>query len=141
LLPIAIPELIFIAEIAGKAVGLSVTLPDYNFILQKMKGKILPLGWLQFFYYKAKIPTLRVTIMGVLPQYKLRGIDVVMYYKSFQAAYAHKNQFKSAEFSWVLESNEMMNKVATSLGGKIYKTYRFYDLQISASTENGGTNV
>ncbi|NQT64583.1 MAG: GNAT family N-acetyltransferase, partial [FCB group bacterium] len=130
LLPIILPELIFIAEVDGEAVGLSVTLPDYNYVLKKMKGKMLPFGWLKFLLYKDKIPGLRVVIMGVLDEYKGRGIDVVMYCKTHEVAQNHKTPFKEAEFSWILESNTMMNKIATTLDAKVYKTYRMYDKPI-----------
>ena len=130
LLPIILPELIFIAEIDGEAVGLSVTLPDYNYVLKKMKGRMLPLGWLKFLLNKNKIPGVRVVIMGVLDEYKGRGIDVVMYCKTHEVAQDHKIPFKEAEFSWILESNTMMNKIAATLDAKVYKTYRMYDKPI-----------
>ena len=130
LLPIILPELIFIAEIDGEAVGLSVTLPDYNYVLKKMKGRMLPLGWLKFLLNKNKIPGVRVVIMGVLDEYKGRGIDVVMYCKTHEVAQDHKIPFKQAEFSWILESNTMMNKIAATLDAKVYKTYRMYDKPI-----------
>ena len=135
LLPIILPELIFIAEIDGEAVGLSVTLPDYNYVLKKMKGKMLPFGWLKFLLYRNKIPALRVVIMGVLDEYKGRGIDVVMYCKTHEVAKDHKIPFKEAEFSWILETNTMMNKIAATLDAKVYKTYRIYDRSIKDSAK------
>lgn len=131
LLPIVKPEFIFIAEVDGKAVGLSVTLPDYNYVLKKMKGRMFPFGWLKFLLNVNKIDGLRVTIMGVLDEYKGRGIDVVFYCKSFETAAKHKNNYTKAEFSWILESNTMMNKIAKSLTAEVYKTYRLYDYKIS----------
>ena len=130
LLPIVRPEFIYIAEVDGKAVGLSVTLPDYNFVLKKMKGRMLPFGWLKFLLNVNKIPTLRVTIMGVLDEYKGRGIDVVFYCKSFETAANHKVPYKHAEFSWILEANTMMNRIAKTLTAEVYKTYRMYDKPI-----------
>jgi len=130
LLPIILPELVFIAEIDGKPVGLAVTMPDYNFVLKKMRGRMLPFGWLKFLYYKNYIPSLRVVIMGVLDAYKGRGIDVVMYCKTHEVAQNHKIKFKEAEFSWILESNTMMNKIAKTLDAKVYKTYRMFDKKI-----------
>ena len=131
LLPIVKPEFIFIAEVDGKAVGLSVTLPDYNYVLKKMKGRMFPFGWLKFLLNVNKIDGLRVTIMGVLDEYKGRGIDVCFYCKSFETAAKHKNNYTKAEFSWILESNTMMNKIAKSLTAEVYKTYRLYDYKIS----------
>jgi hypothetical protein len=130
LMPIIRPEFVYIAEIDGKAVGMSVTLPDYNYILKKMRGRIFPFGWLQLLLNIKKIPGLRVPIMGVLDEYKNRGIDVVFYCKSFETAANHKNPYTDAEFSWVLETNTMMNKIAKTLTAEIYKTYRMYDISI-----------
>lgn len=130
LLPIILPELVFIAEIDGKAVGLSVTMPDYNYVLKKMRGRTLPFGWLKFLLNKNKIPQLRVVIMGVLDAYKRKGIDVVLYCKTHEVAHNYKAAFKEAEFSWVLESNTMMNKIANTLEAKVYKTYRMFDKKI-----------
>lgn len=130
LMPIIRPEFVYIAEIDGKAVGMSVTLPDYNFILKKIRGRIFPFGWLTLLLNINKITGLRVPIMGVLDEYKNRGIDVVFYCKSFETAANHKNPYKDAEFSWVLETNTMMNKISKTLTAEIYKTYRFYDIKI-----------
>jgi len=91
---------------------------------------MLPLGWLKFLLNKNKIPGVRVVIMGVLDEYKGRGIDVVMYCKTHEVAQDHKIPFKEAEFSWILESNTMMNKIAATLDAKVYKTYRMYDKPI-----------
>jgi hypothetical protein len=33
------------------------------------------------------------------------------------------------EMSWILENNKMMNRAARMLGGKIYKTYRMYEMK------------
>jgi hypothetical protein len=35
--------------------------------------------------------------------------------------------YKYAEMSWILESNDMMNRAIRSLGGTVYKTYRMYE--------------
>jgi hypothetical protein len=130
LMPIIRPEFVYLAEIDGKAVGMSVTLPDYNFILKKVRGRLFPFGWLKLLLNLNKIPNLRVPIMGVLDEYKNRGIDVVFYCKSFETAASHKNPYKDAEFSWVLETNTMMNKIAKTLTADIYKTYRMFDISI-----------
>jgi GNAT superfamily N-acetyltransferase len=126
ILPIVRPEFVYIAEVDGKPAGFSLTLPDFHFILKKMNGHIFPFGFLKALYYKNKITRLRVLAMGVIKEYQNRGIDTVFYAKSFDTAFNHKLKWEFAEFSWVLEINEMMNKIAVHLGGKHYKTYRIY---------------
>lgn len=131
LMPLAVPEFIYIAEIDGKPAGISITLPDYHFVLRKMKGKILPFGIFKALYYKNKISRLRVAIMGVIDKYKNKGVDVLFYHRSFETAMQYRDKYYDAEFSWVLENNVAMNRIAESIGGKIYKTYRIYEKSIA----------
>ena len=131
LLPIVRPEFVYIAEVNGKPAGFSLTLPDYNFILKKMNGKIFPFGFLKALYYKNKISRLRVLAMGVIKEYQSRGIDTVFYARSFDTAHHHNISWRYAEFSWVLETNAMMNKIAKQLGGVVHKRYRLYDRKFS----------
>ncbi|MDY6915384.1 MAG: GNAT family N-acetyltransferase [Candidatus Cloacimonadota bacterium] len=128
LLPIALPEMVLIAEVNGEPAGFCLTLPDYNFVLKKMRGRILPFGLLKALYYKNKIPGLRLITMGVIKEFQNRGIDIVFYYRSFQTAY--QLQYKDSELSWILENNAMMNHIVKSLGGTRYKTFRIFDKKI-----------
>lgn len=130
LMDIIMPEFVFIAEVNGEPAGFSVTLPDYNFVLKKIGGRLLPFGLIKALYYKNKIPGLRVITMGVVKEFQNRGIDVVFYYRSFLTANNHRQNFRDAEFSWVLENNTMMNRVAHSLGGEVYKSFRIFDKKI-----------
>jgi len=124
------PEFVYIAEVDGKPAGFSLTLPDYNFVLKKMNGHLFPFGIFKALYFKNKVTRLRVIAMGVINEYKNRGIDIAFYAKSFETASNHKIKWKEAEFSWILENNHNMNSIAKSLGGKIHKTYRIYDKEI-----------
>ena len=128
LMPIVVPELLFIAEVDGEPAGFSMTLPDYNFILKKMNGHLFPFGILKALYYKNKMPQLRVITMGVIKKFQNRGIDTVFYSKSFEIAY--ERGYKQGEFSWILEDNVMMNRIAKSLDGERYKTYRIFEDKI-----------
>jgi len=130
LLPIVLPELVFIAFVDGEPAGFSVTLPDYNFVLKKLNGRLFPFGIFKALYYKNKIPGLRLITMGVIKEFHNRGIDVVFYAKSFENAYKHKIDFKYGECSWILETNTMMNRIMDNFGGNIHKIYRILDKKI-----------
>ena len=125
LLPMVVPELVFIAEVNGEPAGFSVALPDYNEILKRMHGKVLPFGLFKALYYKNKIHSLRVITMGVVNEYQNRGIDGLFYYYTWKIGL--QLGFNIGEFSWVLEDNDKMNKIAKHLGASIHKTYRLYD--------------
>ena len=56
-----------IAERDGEVLGAALSLPDVNQCLVHMKGRVLPLGWAKFLYYKRKIDRIRVFALGVKP--------------------------------------------------------------------------
>jgi len=123
--PIAEPELVLFAEVKGEPVGLAITLPDLNFVLKKLNGKLGPIQLLKFLYYKRKIKGLRSIIFGLKKEYRLTGINVVLYYET--EVRGAKLGYDSCEMSWNLEDNDMINRFDEAVGGKLYKKYRLYE--------------
>ncbi len=118
------PDLVIFAEVAGKPAGFTLALPDFNQILKKINGRLLPFGFLKILTGKKKIDFLRVIIMGVKPEYQKKAIDSVFYLETIKAG--NRNGYTGAEISWVLEDNMPMRMTAEKLGAWIYKTYRIY---------------
>lgn len=129
LLPLADPELIFIAEKDGHPAGFSLALPNYNEVLKVMNGHVNPITLIKAMLAKKKIGSARVITMGVIKEFQGRGIDSLFYYYSYKNGLP-KGYFRG-EFSWVLENNTMMIRVAEMLDAVPYKTYRLYDKAIS----------
>jgi len=127
--PILDPDIAFMVEKDGQPVGVSVSLPDANQALHQFHPgpSILSsyLGGAYSLLFKNRADFLRVTILGVLNQYRGNGVDAMMYYETAKAA--AKKGYKFAEASWILETNDMMNRPIEMMGGKIYKTYRIYE--------------
>jgi len=123
------PNMVLFAEVNGKPAGFTLTLPDFNQVLKKMNGRLLPFGFFKLLYYKKKIDWLRVIIMGVRPEYQKRGIDSVFYLETIRNG--NKGGYGGAEISWVLEDNMAMRQTAEKLGARIYKTYRIYNKKLS----------
>ena len=128
LLPVADPDLVFIAEVDGRPVGFCLAMPNYNEVLKVMKGRINLITLWKAMQARKKISTARVVTMGIIPEFQQRGIDTLFYY------YAYKNGLPKGlykgEFSWVLENNTMMIRVAEMLDAQVYKTYRIYEKDI-----------
>jgi GNAT superfamily N-acetyltransferase len=62
----------------------------------------------------------------VLPEFRNLGIDAAMYMEIGERA--KQRGILKGEASWILESNEMMNKgLTTTMHGERYRTYRLYD--------------
>ncbi|MDR1941030.1 MAG: GNAT family N-acetyltransferase [Endomicrobium sp.] len=118
------PDMVIIASVGGVPVGMLVSLPDYNQVLKKLNGTLLPFGFFKFLYYKRKIDGLRLMVMGVLKEYRQKGIEAIMYEKGLKNAL--KNGYKHCELSWVLEDNTMTRRTAEMMNGRIYKKYSIY---------------
>jgi GNAT superfamily N-acetyltransferase len=122
------PELVFVAEDQGKPIGFSLTLPDINQALMRVHGRLFPFGWIPFLLDRRRIDTARVFAMGVIEGYRSRGIDAIFYFETAKAIV--RRGYRRAEMSWILENNVMMNRLIQMMGGKVYKTYRVYDLPL-----------
>jgi GNAT superfamily N-acetyltransferase len=122
--PLVIPDLGLFAEIGGETAGFALALPDYNFVLKRLNGKLGPLGLLKFLYYSRKIKAIRVWMLGVKAEYRKRGIETLLYLEIFRRGQARGYQW--GEMSMILEDNHLMQKGIEALGGKKYKTYRIY---------------
>ncbi len=127
--PLAVPDLALFAEIDGKAVGFIFAVPDYNFIFKQMNGSLFPFNFIKLYTQRRHIKWIRIVIMGVLPEYRQRGIDSVMYHAIILNS--RKMGIEYGEGSWILESNVMMNRAAENvLNGKVYKRYKVFEKSI-----------
>lgn len=131
--PILIPEMVFIAEIDDKPIGVSLTIPDVNRVLHDMNGRLLPTGIFKLLWQKLTkwkdVHFVRVLILGVLEEYRHMGIDLAFYYYTFKNGI--ELGFNSGEMSWILEDNYPMHNALERLYGcHPYKTYRLYQKDI-----------
>jgi hypothetical protein len=62
--------------------------------------------------------------MGVIKEYRHKGIEAVMYEKGLENAL--RLGYKNCELSWVLEDNIMTRRSAEMMKGRIYKKYAIY---------------
>lgn len=123
---IAIEDLLLLAEMDGKAVGFSVSLPDINQVLKKISnGKLFPTGIFKLLFGMKKIDAIRVLILGIVKELQHGGLGSMLYLETFNRATA-RGIYKG-EFSWILEDNYPMNRALESMGASIYKTYRIYE--------------
>jgi hypothetical protein len=122
------PKLVMFAEVNGVPAGFSLSLPDYNQVLKKMNGRVLPFGFIRLLTERRKIDMLRVIIMGFKPEFQKKGIDSVFYLETIRNG--NKNGYSGGEISWVLEDNMPMRATAEKLGAYIYKTYRLYNKKL-----------
>ena len=124
------PEsLMLFAEKGDKLIGYAVALPDLNQAFSHIKsGKLFPFGFIKFLYYKRRITNGRVLILGVLDEYRNKGVDVLLYQK-IRDNLVSLGIYK-AEACYVMESNYRMNRIMEKIGGVKIKKYRIYKYEI-----------
>ena len=135
------PELVFMVERQGEPVGFSLTMPDVNQPLRRIRpGPSLLSSYLaagRLFLNRYKTDTVRVLALGVIEQYRGRGVDALMYYETARAA--ARRGYEWAEASWILETNDMMNRAIELMKGRIYKRYRIWEKEIEAHPQASGS--
>lgn len=120
----------YIVRKGQEAIGFMVVLPDYNQVLKHMKGKILPLGWVKYLYFKSKITGARAIVQMVDRRYHNMGVNYAMYYQLYKDL--TKTGLKYIEASCIDEENLSSRLSVERVGGKHYRTYRTYRLKLNS---------
>jgi GNAT superfamily N-acetyltransferase len=127
---LAIADLVLLAEIDGRPVGCSITLPDINEAIRPLNGRLtrygLPLGLFKLLRGKRRIKTARVVVLDVLKEYRRRGIAEMLILHTLDRA-KKRMGCTTGELSWTLEDNDAVNETIEAVGGRRYKTYRLYE--------------
>ena len=126
------PELLLIAEVAGKPAAFALTLPDVNQAQAKVKdGKLLPLGIFKLLWNlkgpgrKKTINRCRILTLGIKKAYRELGIGPLLYSEYLKRGPAQGCPV--GEASWILEDNKPMNRALEHMCGERTKVYRLYD--------------
>lgn len=132
--PMLDPGLVLMVEREGEVIGVALSLPDLCQPLHKAYPRpgvpeilsMLKLVW--HWRVRGGMKWVRAFALGVLPEYRALGVDAMMYLETAKAA--SRKGYKFVEGSWVLENNEMMNRIAGLIGGKVYRTHRLYERKL-----------
>lgn len=127
--PLVIPDMTIVAEKNGESVGFLGMLPDFNFVLRKMQGKLNPITLAKALYYSKKIPDLRMLLLGIKAEYRNRGVDAILFREAFKGV--KRGKYQRVEFSWILEDNIPIIRMVEMIGGRLYKMYRIYEKEIT----------
>ncbi len=120
------PELALIVEKGGEPVGVSLTLPDANEPMFKVRsGRLLPFGWWHLLRGLKKTTGARIWALGVRSDIQSRAVGPLLYAKIIEDLRDHQ-RIRRFEASWILATNTPMNTAIEAMGGSRYKTWRMY---------------
>ncbi len=128
--PVVIPDLVPMAEKDGKLIGFGIALPDLNVVFRRHRsGRLFPMILDLLWSLKMKrIRRARILLLGVLPEYRGKGIDAMLYHWIWTKSGDRKIYW--GEAGWILEDNPAMNAGLEKMTFRVYKTYRLYDRPI-----------
>jgi GNAT superfamily N-acetyltransferase len=134
------PRLAFFAFVNDDPAGMVMAIPDFNQVLQKAypkPGTPEVVSLIKALYYWKVRPVMdwvRVPLLGVKEQYRGKGVDVAMQYAVMDAVIKAGHQH--CDSGWVLATNKAATDVTVNAGGgKIYKTYRYFDKTFAPPAE------
>ncbi|NDJ61915.1 MAG: hypothetical protein GYB67_12365, partial [Chloroflexi bacterium] len=124
------PELAFFAYVGDQPAGFVLAVPNFNEVLARVYPRpevpqIVTL--LQALYYwkiRPVITMARLPLMGVIPEFRGKGVDAVLY---LEILHAITGRYAYNDSGWILEDNMSTIGIADKAGLTRYKTHRFYE--------------
>jgi GNAT superfamily N-acetyltransferase len=126
--PLIDPDLALMAKVDGMPAGFALTFRDPSDVIKEINGSLFPFGFLKLLLADKRRWPIRTAILGVLPEFRHRGIEAILYLRGYDAWI--KNNGGEAELSWILEDNRDMNQAIVKLGGIVSKRYRIYEMKL-----------
>jgi hypothetical protein len=123
------PRLSWWAFVDGDPAAASITFPDFNQVLKRMDGRLLPFGWYHWLVGRRRIDAFRIFVLGVKRRYQHLPLGVPLYVRTWEAALARGG--RGADASLVLEENVRMRSALEKMGARIYQTYRIYECPLA----------
>jgi hypothetical protein len=127
---IADPRLLLIGEASGKSAGVALTLPNFNEILHAARKTP---HWLRlvhiFFLMKTrKIQTCRQSVLGVVPEFRDRGLHAWLIHEQFSEAKKHHVE---AMLGWLEDTNAEIIEICKAVGGEKDREWGIFERAIA----------
>ena len=126
LLWIADPRLVKLIYKDDQAVGWIMAYPDIGKALQKCKGRLFPLGWLQILIEKNRTEWVDLNGIGIIDEYQRLGGTAILYDEIYKSI-LETRQYRYGEFLQVREENIKIQLEAANLDLDFHKTHRLYE--------------
>jgi GNAT superfamily N-acetyltransferase len=129
---IADPRLLLVAESAGRPAGVAISLPNFNELLAAVKNTPRPLRLLHLLLLMKtrRIRTGRLTILGVVPEFRDRGLHAWLIYEQFRIG---KDFYVDSSLGWVEDTNTEVLEVCQVAGGELERSWGIYERMVQTT--------
>lgn len=125
---VVVPELTYLAFLHDNCIGFSLTIKDANPAIKQANGRLFPFGLFKIMLGMRHVKRLRTFAMGVLEEYRNRGLDIVFYLNTIENGI--NMGYTESECSVIVETNNRMIGALEDLNAEHYKTFRFYEKKL-----------
>lgn len=125
LLWFADPRLIKIILKDDQPIGFLLAYADISVALQRCRGRLLPLGWLDLLLETRRTKWVNINGAAILPQFRGMGATALLFSEMY--ASIRKGGFEHADLVQIGTDNERMQLELRSLGINFYKVHRMYE--------------
>ncbi|HPT73047.1 MAG TPA: hypothetical protein PLE74_12295 [Candidatus Cloacimonadota bacterium] len=108
----------------NEVIGFVIGIPNISPGIRKAKGRLTPWGIYHILRAQAKSRKLDVYIGAIRPDYRNKGVDVLMGFRMLETAL--ESGFEILDSHHEMELNTQMRAEMERVGGQIYKKYRIY---------------
>lgn len=128
LISIADPRLIKLIQKDGQLIGFIFAYHDVTAAIQRIKGRIWPLGWLELLRERKRTKWVNINGVGVLPEYQGMGVNAILYTEIKKSVEAFG--FEHIDVVQVNEANFQSRSDMETMGIRWYKSHRSYQREI-----------
>ncbi len=129
--PVLVPQLLRFGLVNGEPAAVFGALPDLYVPLRPRwrwpyDTDVVRLA--RVLLQRHRIRRLRLMFFGVRPAFRKMGVDAVLFHQA--TTYALSHGYEMCEGSMMLEDNPLILRACEVMGGRHYKTWRIYDLDL-----------
>jgi hypothetical protein len=124
LLWFADPHLIKILCKGDEMIGFLLAYPDISAALQRCKGKLFPLGWLDLLLEMKRTRWVNINGAAIIEKYRGMGGTALLFREMYESI--REGGFEHADLVQIGADNEKMQLELRNLGIDFYKVHRLY---------------
>ncbi len=123
------PRLIKLVCKAGSPVGFLLAYPDISEAIQRVRGRLWPLGWFRLWRALKSTKWVNVNGMGILAEHRGGGGTAVLFSEMRRSIV--EGGFEHADLVQIGVENAKMQREMRDLGIVFYKTHRMYEQMLT----------
>jgi GNAT superfamily N-acetyltransferase len=124
LISIADPRLIKLVQKDGELIGFIFAYHDVTAAIQRIRGRLWPLGWLHLLLERKRTKWVNINGVGVLPEFQGMGVNAILYTEVKKSI--DQFDFEHVDVVQVGEANFQSRSDMENMGIRWYKSHRSY---------------